>query len=67
MRRHELDVLPALLGALLVVVGTTYVLADLRGEHVHEAVLGSLTVAGLGLLAFAATLRAIVRAVRRRR
>lgn len=66
MNRHPFDPIPALTGALIAAVGLTYVLADLRDESVREALVGIAAVAGLGLLAFAATLRAVLRSARRR-
>ncbi|RKS69334.1 hypothetical protein CLV35_3511 [Motilibacter peucedani] len=66
MSRHPFDIVPLLVGALFVAVGLTYVLADVQDVPVHEGVVAVALLGGLGLLAFAATLRSVLRAARRR-
>jgi len=61
---HALDPLPLVVGLVFVVAGVTYAGADVRGQDVHEGVLGAAVVALLALAAFAALLRGILRRVR---
>jgi hypothetical protein len=66
MSRHPFDIVPLLAGALFAAVGLTYVLADLQDVPVREGLVAIALVGGLGLLAFAASLRSVLRAARRR-
>ena len=61
---HRFDPLPLVVGIVLVVAGVTYAGADVRGQQVHEGVLGTVVIALLALAAFAAVLRGVVRRLR---
>jgi hypothetical protein len=62
--RHAFDPIPLVVGVVFVVTGVTYLAADLRGQDVHEVVLGSVLVAVLALTAFVAIVRGLVRRMR---
>ncbi|RZS90316.1 hypothetical protein EV189_2101 [Motilibacter rhizosphaerae] len=63
--QHRFDPLPLVLGAVLVALGVTYAGADARDQHVDAWVTTAVLVAGVALVAFAAAVRAVVRAARR--
>lgn len=66
MKRHPFDIVPVLTGALFVLVGATYALADLRDEQVRDLLLGGGVLTGLALMTFVSALRAVIRSVRGR-